>query len=254
MTNEFFTIPREELLTRLPKETIDFYSQAKYLDLTLGDLYVAQNLTGDDGKIVDNIDKNKGRHILNKQGLQLPSVALMYRVIIPYLRMHASQDEELKKVLNSLAMNSEFLEDIVIQASHQRMSRDERKFWKEIKKSPEESYVLKLRIGDKETPITLPYKIKGIDREFWDYEINGSFDLEDLNSFGFPTVLREEGEFKYWGPNDFNRPIGRELYPYGGGPQGEVATIRCNTLDLLLIFRPGDDIQDNVGVRGVRAG
>ncbi len=38
--NEFFTIPREEVLAKLPHETIHFYSQASYLDLTAGDLSV----------------------------------------------------------------------------------------------------------------------------------------------------------------------------------------------------------------------
>lgn len=250
--DEFFTIPREEVLTRLPEEIINFYSQAGYLDLTVGDLHISQGLVRNNGKIIDNIDRNEGREIVNKRGLQVPSVALTYKVIIPYLRMCTLENEGLKKVLNSLATNSEFLEDVVIQMGHRRMSKDETKFWQEIRKSPEESYALKLRIGDKETSTTLPCKIKGADKKFWDYEVNGSFNVEDLNSFGFPTVLREDGEFRYWGPNDFNRPIGKELYPYGGGPQGEAATVRCKTLDLLLTFRPRGDIQDNVGIRGVK--
>lgn len=250
--NEFFTIPREEVLARLPKETVYFYNQANYLDLTRGDLHVSQDLIRTDGKIVDNIDRNQGGHKVNEQELKLPSVALMYKVIIPYLKIHASQNEQLKKVLGSLATNSEFLEDVVIQVGHRRASRDERKFFEEIRKSPEESYALKLRIGNKKTPIMLPHEVKNTGVEFWDYEVNGSFDLEDLNAFGFATVLREDGEFDYWGPDDFNRPIGKELYPYGGSPQGEVATIRCKTLDLLLTFRPRGDIQDNLGVRGVK--
>jgi len=250
--NKFFTIPRAEVLTRLPEETISFYQDANYLDLTTGNLHVSRDLIGTNGKIVDNVDRDQGKITVNNQGLQLPSAALMYKVIIPHLRAQASQDENLKKVLESMSITFEFLEDIVIQVGHQRMARDERTFWDEIGKPPHESYALRLKVGNKEIPIALPYKIKGTDRKFWDYDVNGQYNLGDLNAFGFPTTLRENGEFKYWGPNDFNRPIGRELYPSGGRPQGEVATIRYKTLGLLLNFRPKGDIQDNLGVRGVK--
>lgn len=250
--NEFFTIPREEVLNRLPEETIRFYAQSEYLDLATGDLYVSRDLIKENGTIVDNIDYNEGRLIINKLQLKLPSVALMYKVIIPHLKELALQDEELKKILESFAENHEFLEDVIIQPGHQRMVRDEKTFWEELGKQPQDAFALKLRMGKKETAITLPYKIKGTDKEFWDYEVNGSFNLEDLDAFGFPKTLKENEEFNYWGPDDFNRPIGKELYPYGGSPQGQVATIRCKTLDLLLTFRPNGDIQDNLGIRGVK--
>lgn len=238
--NQFFIIPKDEVLAVLAPETVNFYQRAKYLDLTSGDLHVSTDLLRSNWKLLDNIDYEEGRRIVQEHNLQLPSVALMYLVIIPYLKRHQS-DKKLGNVLRSMNHNCEFLEDVVIQNDG-------------IEESSDSAYGLKLKVGNRKTALLLPHKIEEEAGKFWNYEVSGSFSLEDLNDLGFPTALKDKGEFMYWGPNDFNRFVGKELYPYGGGPQGQVATIRSfgQTLDLNLIFRPSNDIQDNLGVRGLK--
>jgi len=236
---DFFTISRKEVLATLAPETVEFYRGAEYLDLTSGDLNVGiEPVTDDSGKILDNISYVEGKKIITEMGFQLPSVALMYQVIIPYLMKNSLEDRKLGKALESMVNNFEFLEDVIIQ-----------------KGEIENKYALHLRIGERETSLNLPHEVKSSgDPKFWDYQVNGSFDLTDLNDLGFPIVLKDKGKLKYWGPSDFNMPIGKELYPYGGGPQGETSCIRCSgeTLDLLLTFRPRGSHQDNLGLRGIR--
>jgi len=242
-----FVIKKDDVIARLPQETIDFYKTAGYLDVTAGDLYISDIIRRNEA-ILDNIDCNRARHIVQAVGLQLPTVALMYKVIIPFLKERAPIQS-----LQSFLAASEFLEDTVIQESHLRSIRNEQVFWEEIKKQPEVRYALTLQIGKGKTNLILPSHKSKDEREFWNYELHGAFDQEDTNAHGFPTTLKENGEFQYWGPSDFNQPIGRELYPFGGGPQGQVAVVRSNekSLDVLLSFRPSGGVQDKVGARGI---
>ena len=64
-------------------------------------------------------------------------------------------------------------------------------------------------------------------------------------------IDRQDGEFKYWGPQEFDIPLAREL---GANPQYRVVPIRCkgDSLDLLLNFRPRWHFNDGIGVRGVK--
>lgn len=236
----FFVIERDEVLAALAPATVDFYREAEYLDLTVGDLHVSTDLLRNNGKVIDNIDYEEGRKLLAKQKLSLPSPALMYNVIIPFLKEHASTDQRINHVLGRMKNEySEFLEGIVSQEVGDR----DHNLWLEM--GPvEENLITKAR-----RKISLPQKLS--ESDFKNYEVNGSFDLRDLDEFGFPKFLQGDGEFKYWGPQEFNQALAREL---GSSPQYKVVPLRVKneSLDLVLTFRPRRHFNDDVGVRGVK--
>ena len=242
--NDFFTIPREFVLERITPKTVTFYRQVNYLDLEAGHLCVAQNpldeefTSGVITKLVDNIDYVQGRELVASLGLRLPSPAIMYKVIIPYLKQYAPSGIMLNHILERMRNDySEFLEGIVFQDIGSKNCD----LWLIGEAKTENSHIQIKR------KLTLPHRVR--DSGFKDYEVNGSFVAEDLDEFGFPKSLRQDGEFKYWGPQEFNIPLAREL---GANPQYKVVPIRCaeDSLDLLLNFRPRGHFNDKIGVRG----
>lgn len=243
---DFFVIRKEEVLESIPERAVQFYAAANYLDLKSGDLHIARQPLLVDSKVLetassleiripqkqdvllDNISYDDGKSILKKLGLTLPSASLMYRIIIPHVKRHSKEDDGLRKVLEAMVNDyNEFLED-------------------KIQEEPRFSRNLKICIGKLTDRLRLPCPKRS-------YYVQGKFDIQLLNEFGFPLILSENGEFHYFGPNDFIKPIGKELYPYGGGPKGEIIAIRQigESLGLNLLFTRAD-VQDNLGVRGVK--
>lgn len=242
MTEEnFFIIPRNYVLERVSPGIINFSRRVSYLDFEAGDLYITEGpLENRDGKILDNIDYIEGRKLVASRGLSLPSPLLMYKVIIPFLKEHGEFDEKLNRVLERMRNDySEFLEGII----SQNIGDKNCDLWLVDETRTEDSN------EQVKKKISLPHKI--LDSSFKDYEVSGYFIVDDLDEFGFPKSLRQEGGFKYWGPQEFNIPFAREL---GAKPQYKVVPIRCaeNSLDFLLNFRPRGHFNDRISVRGVK--
>ncbi len=225
---EFFVIPRSYVLDNLSSKLIEFYQEADYLDLTKGDIHIASSpLKNSDGGILDNISYDEGRAKIKDLGLKLPSAAIIYQVMVPWAKGRYADELECRRMYESMIGFSEFLEDRVVE-------------------QPRHSRELFLTIGSSRRRLELPGE-----KEY--YSIDGYFSQGALGLFGFPDELSKNGEFTYHGPRDFNMPIGRELYPYGGGPRGEVVAIKqySDKLGLNLLFR-GHEVQDNLGIRGIK--
>jgi len=120
------------------------------------------NLTGANGQYVVNINHPNARKLVEALGYKLPTVGLMYRVCIPYIKElvqqgNAEAQATLSEMINAKA---EWLEDLV----------KGRK---------------KVCVGTKEKRVSLPGK-------------DGSFDRQDINECGYPTSVKAAGEFYYW--------------------------------------------------------
>src|SRR3989344_47380 len=123
------------------------------------------NLTGADGQYVVNINHPNARKLVEALGYKLPTVGLMYRVCIPYIKElvqqgNAEAQATLSEMINAKA---EWLEDLV----------KGRK---------------KVCVGTKEKRVSLPGK-------------DGSFDRQDINECGYPTSVKASGEFYHWHVN-----------------------------------------------------
>jgi len=118
--------------------------------------------TGNDGDYVVNINHPDARKLIEALGYKVPTVGLMYRLFIPYIKELAQQNNPeaqatLKKMTDTKA---EWLEDLVLNKS-------------------------RLKIGTSERTITLPDK-------------DGSFDRTEINEFGYPSSVKGSGEFYHW--------------------------------------------------------
>ena len=123
------------------------------------------NLTGVDGQYVVNINHSNARKLAEALGYKVPTVGLMYRLCIPYIKELVQQgNAEAQATLNEMTDSSvgkaEWLEDLV-----------------KGKK--------KVCIGTKEKKLSLS------DRD-------GRFDKSNINEFGYPTSVKAAGEFYYW--------------------------------------------------------
>src|SRR3989338_8722382 len=77
------------------------------------------NLTGTDGQYVVNIDHPNARSLVEALGYKVPTVGLMYRVFIPYIKDLVQQNNaEAQVTLNEMTDTSvgkaEWLEDLIL--------------------------------------------------------------------------------------------------------------------------------------------
>ncbi len=147
------------------------------------------NLQGNDGDYVVNINHPNARKLVEALGYKLPTTALMYRLFIPYIEDLANQgNAEAQATLKEMTdTKAEWLEDLV---------KDKRDVW----------------IGTKSKRLSLP------DRD-------GRFDRQDINEFGYPDNVKDQGEFYYWYPRS-----------------NEVAAFRDGDSELDLILNWGPSI------------
>ena len=138
------------------------------------------NLSGNDGDYVVNINHPNARKLVEALGYKVPTVGLMYRLFIPYIKELAQNgNPEAQATLNEMInTKAEWLEDLV---------KDKKK----------------VCIGIKEKRLSLPDK-------------DGIFDRADINEFGYPNAVRDQGEFYYCYPRD--NKIAAFRYWDGSGP------------------------------------
>src|SRR3989338_4286860 len=118
--------------------------------------------TGNDGDYVVNINHPDARKLIEALGYKVPTVGLMYRLFIPYIKELAqSGNAEAQATLNEMkgipVGKAEWLEDRILDYN-------------------------RLLVGKTERAIFLPDK-------------DGSFDRADINDFGYPTSVKRSGEF-----------------------------------------------------------
>ena len=123
------------------------------------------NLTGADRQYVVNIDHPNAKKLVEALGYKVPTVGLMYRLFIPYIKDLVQQNNaEAQVTLNEMTDTStakaEWLEDLILDKT-------------------------RLKIGTQERIIVLPDK-------------NGSFDRADINECGYPISVKSSGEFYHW--------------------------------------------------------
>ena len=131
-------------------------------------------LNGNDGDYVIDISHPNARKLVEALGYKVLTTALMYKLFIPYIKdLAQSGNAEAQATLNEMtdtsAGKAEWLEDLV---------KDKKK----------------VLIGTKEKKLTLPDK-------------DGRFDRADINEFGYPTKVKDSGEFYYWYPKDNERAV-----------------------------------------------
>ena len=145
------------------------------------------SLNGADGTYIVSISQPDGRNLIESLGGKLLTTGLMYKLFIPYIKELAQNgNAEAQETLNEMInTKAEWLEDLVLDKS-------------------------RLKIGNKKRRITLPNK-------------NGRYDRADISEFGYPTSVKNEGEFFYWHvsgderaafrgwDSELNLSLGREL-------------------------------------------
>src|SRR3989344_510584 len=119
-------------------------------------------LSGTDGDYVVKINHPDARRLVEALGYKVPTVGLMYRLFIPYIKELAqSGNAEAQATLNEMkgipVGKAEWLEDRILDYN-------------------------RLLVGKTERAIFLPDK-------------DGSFDRADINDFGYPTSVKRSGEF-----------------------------------------------------------
>ena len=179
-----YVFNRKEIEESLTPAYLQFLKEAGIADLDkTPDLFVAKYVLKKDERVegvireqglnckyakdrtVVNIPHQDARKLVyNLGGIVLP-VGVMYKLIIPGLKQAAGEGNEsagetLEQMIKGYA---EWLED-------QRVSDKKR-----------------LKIGTSEITIVLP-------------DIDGIFDREDIDEFGYPTNVEYQGEFHYWKP------------------------------------------------------
>ncbi|MBI2672730.1 hypothetical protein HYX19_00570 [Candidatus Woesearchaeota archaeon] len=181
--NGFYMIDLQLILQSTTPEYRSFLRDAGYGDLdACSHLDIAKNmlridqdvrdaaarngitLTGKDNDYVIDINQTNARKIVEAMGYKLLTVALMYKLFIPYIEDLAHQGNEEAQVTLDEMVNTqaEWLEDLILDKN-------------------------KVKIGTKEKTIMLP-------------QTDGYFDITDINQFGYPTAVRDSGEFPYWFP------------------------------------------------------
>ncbi len=188
LQNGFYQIDRQRILSATTPAYRQFLREAGYGDLdacsAIGfakemlkiDPDVRQaaarvnlDLTGSDGDYVVDINQPDARKLVEAMGCKLPTVGLMYPLILPYIKDLASQgNAEAQATLKEMTdTKAEWLEDLVLDKT-------------------------KLKIGTQERRLVLPDK-------------DGRFDRQDINEFGYPARVKDSGEFYYWYPRGNER-------------------------------------------------
>ena len=148
-----------------------------------------KGINGTDGAYVVNITPTNGKDLIERLGGKLLTTALMYQLFIPYIKDQAQAgNTEAQATLKEMTdTKAEWLEDLVVDQS-------------------------KIKIGNREINVSLPLT-------------EGQFDRSDLNELGYPTTVKNTGEFRYWYPRDNvraafrDRGVGLDLV-LDGGPSG----------------------------------
>ena len=122
-------------------------------------------LSGNDGDYVVDINHSNARKLVEALGYKVPTVGLMYRLFIPYIKDLVQQNNaEAQVTLNEMTDTSvgkaEWLEDLILHKT-------------------------RLKIGTKEKRLSLPDK-------------DGRFDRAGINGFGYPISVKAAGEFHHW--------------------------------------------------------
>ncbi len=191
--NGFYQIDKTRILSATTPEYRQFLREAGYGDLEAcsgieiakGVLRIDQtvrdaatrsglSLTGNDGDYVVNITHPDARKLVEAMGYKVPTVGLMYRLLIPCIKDLARQgNAEAQATLDEMInTKAEWLEDLV---------KDKRD----------------IHIGTKSKRLSLPDK-------------DGRFDRSEINEFGYPDVVKNSGEFYYWCPRDNQRAAIRD--------------------------------------------
>ncbi len=184
LSNGFYQIDKARILAATSPEYRKFLRESGYGDLdSCSRIEIAKgilkydqivrdagtraglNLTGTDGQYVVNINHPNARKLVGALGYKVPTVGLMYRLFIPYIKELVQQGNPeaqatLKEMTDTSVGKAEWLEDLV---------KDKKK----------------VCIGTKEKRLSLPDK-------------DGRFDRADINEFGYPTSVKAAGEFYHW--------------------------------------------------------
>ena len=127
----------------------------------------------DNTKYITIINQNNGRKLVESLGYRLPTTAIMYSLFIPHIKLLAEQgDLEAKKTLEEMVnTKAEWMDDLILNGN-------------------------KVKIGSREKQLVLPSE-------------NGAyFDRSDINEFGYPNAInQQQGEFRYWAPNEDERAV-----------------------------------------------
>ena len=176
----------------IPKEYILTKTTQNYRNFLKKANYM--DLDSSDGLLIEKkinktaINWNKGKKLLENGSYKLLTVGLMYLVFIPWLKEKELQEQtDIKETLNEMKNKyAEWLEDQIINKNT-------------------------LKINNKEI------KIDFLKQDGW-------FDKEDINEYGYPRKLKENGEHYYWYPRD-----------------NEIAAVRNgdSELSLVLVREPG---------------
>ncbi len=186
LEDDFYVFTRDQIRQTTSQNYRHFLRVADYADLDYADLDNASELriakrllridrrvrdvaarnnvaiTGDDNKYLVNINQADARKIVGGLGGKLLTVGLMYRLFIPYIKELAQQNnQEAQATLKEMTnIKAEWLEDIILDGK-------------------------RVRIGIAVRNILLPRN-------------SGRFDRVDINEFGYPTSVKDQGEFYYW--------------------------------------------------------
>ncbi len=163
---------------------------------------VGLSLTGNNGDYVVNINQSDGIRLVEGMGYTLLTTQLMYSLFIPYIKTAAKQgDAQAQTTLDEMVKTkAEWLQDVIFDKT-------------------------KLKIGNRANTSThdvlvLPTK-------------DGRFNPTDMNEYGYPTQLTDNGEFYYWFPRS-----------------DEVAAVRSWGAGLSLVLVGGPSFADGgLGVR-----
>ncbi|MBI2673243.1 hypothetical protein HYX19_03215 [Candidatus Woesearchaeota archaeon] len=179
--NGFYRIDAQLILQSTTPEYRSFLRDAGYgnvdinshLDIAKSMLRIDQNvrdaaarsgitfLITDDNNYVVKISQTNARKLVESLGYRLLTTDLMYSLFIPYIKDLAQKDDaEAKATLDEMVnTKAEWLEDLILDKN-------------------------KLKIGAKEKAIILP-------------QTDGRFDKTDINQFGYPSAVKDSGEFIY---------------------------------------------------------
>jgi len=212
----YFHFPIEKVIGGTTQDYRTFLKEAGYMDLeagngllvarrllhldsTIRDAAKAQNipLNGNDGDYVTNINQPNARNLAACLDGNLLTTGLMYHVFIPFIKDLASQgNAEAQATLDEMInTKAEWLEDLIVNKNT-------------------------VKIGNKNKQLML-------------LQNDVRFDRADMNEFGYPGNVKQNGEFYYWFPRDNER-----------------AAIRGRSSDLGLDLDWGPSVEgDRLGVR-----
>jgi len=184
---DFFKFPIADVKNNLSQDYLNFLKQSGYapnLD-SATELRIAKYplkinkevkeasktagifISGKVNSYLANITHTNGRKLVQALDYKLPTTAIMYKIFIPHIKALAeSGDKDAKAILKVMIdTRTEWLEDLILNKN-------------------------KVKIGNSERDIALPL------------QDNMFFDRSDINEFGYPSQIKDQGEFYYWYPRN----------------------------------------------------